>query len=56
MSFKEISVLDINKYKDSISLFKDWAITVVEDNEKVNPMKNRLKAWTFHERGEIIFI
>ena len=38
MSFKEISVLDINKYKDSISLFKDWAITVVEDNEKVNPM------------------
>ena len=38
MSFKEISVYDINKYKDSISLFKDWAVTVVDDKDKVNPM------------------
>ena len=38
MSFKEIDVIDINKYKDSISLFKDWGVTVVEDEGKVNPM------------------
>ncbi|MCQ2771893.1 MAG: flavin reductase [Bacilli bacterium] len=36
--FKELDVKDLSKYKDSVSLFKEDAITIVRDGDKYNPM------------------
>lgn len=38
MSFKKINYQELCEYKNAFDLFKDWAITMVEHNNFVNPM------------------
>lgn len=38
MSFKKITLNELTSNKDAFNFFKEWAVTLVQDGDKVNPM------------------